>query len=74
MTQVLLTKHEAAVLLRLCDDDATPSEAESAVRAVGTLIATGRLRAIRIGRHDRIAAVELDAFIARELAAAGGAT
>lgn len=67
----LLDKREVAVWLRFIAADATPDEALAGRRSVERLIQQGRLRAIKAGRTTVVPRAELEAFVERELAAAG---
>ncbi len=68
-TSPLLTSIEAARYLRLVDQDATPDEAEKAIKTVHRLVQQGRLRPPRPGRQYCFAHYEVDRFIRAEIEA-----
>lgn len=68
-TSPLMTSLEAARYLRLCDEDATPDEAQKAIASVHRLVQQGRLRPLRPGRQYRFAHYEIDLYIRREIEA-----
>ena len=66
-TLLLVDKPEAARRYGLIDDDADERAVRAAVRAIGRLIESGRLRAVRIAGRDLIPPLELEVMIRQEI-------
>ena len=65
VTSPVLTSLEVAAYLRLCEPDATPDQAESAIRSVHRLVRQGDLRPIQPGKEYVFWRDEVDAYIRR---------
>jgi len=63
---LLLTRDEAAIALRLVEPGDDAEAMRSAARSVDHLVQTRRLRAVRVGKHNRFYREELIAFARRE--------
>lgn len=59
----LMTEAEAAVYLRLTEND---RDIGDAIRSLKHLVYTGRIRPCRVGKRNRYARQELDRFIAEQ--------
>lgn len=59
----LLTSAEAAVYLRL---DVGERDIGDAIQSLAYLVAQGRIRPCRVGRHNRFMRAELDRFMAEQ--------
>ena len=67
----LLTSIETAHWLRLVNGEATPEDAESAVRSVHRLVQQKRLRPLKPGREYVFSVDELKRFVSSETASWG---
>ncbi len=66
ITSPVMTSLEVAAYLRLCAADATPEQAQSAVRSVHRLVQRGKLRPIQPGREYVFWREEVNRYIREE--------
>lgn len=62
----VMTSHEVAVYLRLCEPDAEPDEVAKGTRAVHRLVRQNKLRPIQPGKEYAFAHDEVDRYIRDE--------
>lgn len=66
LTSPVMTSLEVAAYLRLCEPDAAPDQAQSAIRSVHRLVQQGKLRPIQPGREYVFWREEVDRYVREE--------